>query len=928
MTSIIKREGIDSIGRPLTNEEVDTNFISLDLDKLQRDGQIAMTGPLRTPGLRSTSQLNGLTVVNQAGQTVATFGKNNSRDLIIEGSLTLAGTGQGGLNLNGGDLETRNLTITGRIIYDELNGQYNVTNVGDVYYGVGSPDLLDSNKLIIQVDTIVKLVDRVGNFAVGETVIGQTSGATGILTRVLGDALYIRLQNLNMAFSPREFLFQDLTGGSVQGVVSQIINTSKLNTNHKIKVFGANAVGATVVDPTATALSLTKIGSLPGTEYTYRYWITQFRYSDGQISASRLVGSAPAPGPTSVVHGEVSEFNNDNYIKLTLARSSIEYGIAIYRSKNSAQPFQAQLIDILGPAELGTQTNNILYADFGTFSNTSWSTRDESGAFIVDSGIVHIPLIPNTIARAGWMTLTVDQVLDSSRIKLSQQVQLNSDSIIEFVHDNTDGLQEAIDNSRDLSLRNLILPNGVYYTSRLSIPNDFNLLGSGKLTVLKQIPWNFNYYNDAVTPTNKGNILYPQTPNNVNGIYVTNLQIDGNFTNNLKFSEVESNYVCSFKDGHNINFENVFINKVVGGGLYLYNSDLVRILNSEIINGSTSYRGTDLSPIYASQATRFTITGNVCENFISPLDVSVTNTGVVVGNTIRNCGSGLLVYGSGSLLSSPNLIMGPDNEYIPTPDTQDSDFNSVNILINPGVDYIAPVFLYLSRGTPVDLGDVDNLDSLNNPIPGTATQISSDIFVLTKLNNTEIVKVGPGLEAFDYSNNLSGQPIINIITSNTGDFGRNNGYFQFRVNASNATELPSLSTLINTHTNLVPGETIVGLAYRIKATQYTYTEVGERILISSGVYSTSGGDRFYTITLKNPEDYTVFSVGEVVKLFGHQTTPLITGIECTVNATIENGLFRQIRIQLPVGAPTPSNGGETGYVTIRNTIIIAKGRIL
>jgi hypothetical protein len=133
--------------------------------------------------------------------------------------------------------------------------------------------------------------------------------------------------------------------------------------------------------------------------------------------------------------------------------------------------------------------------------------------------------------------------------------------------------------------------------------------------------------------------------------------------------------------------------------------------------------------------------------------------------------------------------MGPSNEYLPSPDTQDSDYNSVNITINPGVDYTSPSYLYMTRGEPLHLGSGNKLDSslVPQPIPGTAISITSDIFVLTKLNNAEQQKV-----AWDYSNN-AGSPIINIITPDAGDFGRNNGYFQFRVTQANSLVLPALS---------------------------------------------------------------------------------------------------------------------------------------
>lgn len=911
MANITKRL---TVGRPLTNAEVDNNFDNLNTQKLEKDGSIAMTGNLQAPGLESTSAINGLRFYNEAGQLVATAGAGNSKNFVVEGNIDVGGSSGANINLNGGDIEAKNIYLTGRIVSSELNGQFNVANVGDVYTGVASADSVDG-KLRVTLDTIVKLVNKAGNFAVGQTVTGSTSQTAGVLTKVNGSILHVRLTNPATAFTVGESVVQSGTSGAVNGRVSEQINTGQLNDDHRMKVFGISTPAATPVDA-AEAGTMTKVGTLSGTQSTYHYWITQFRMDNGQISAARKLSG-------SIVHGAVSLFNAENNITLTLARTNSNYGIAIYRA-TANDITAARLVEILGPEDLGSSTANIPYIDYGTFANTQWSTKDANGQYTVDSGVVHFPIAPNAVARLGWETFEVQEVINSSVVKFKTPANFNTGGAVELVHDNTVGLQAAIDTNRDLSLRNIVLPNGIYYTSRLDVPNDFVVLGSGKLTVIKQIPWNFNHYNDAVYPSNKGNIFKSQSSEPQN-IYFRDMTVDGNLVNNVRFEGIQSNYAIAIPNADNLNVDNMIIRDVPGGGLYAYNTNVVRVQDSEIVNGSLSYRGNDLGPIYAGQSTRLTITGNTCENFVSPLDVSVSNIGVVVGNTIRNCGSGLLIYGSGNLLSSPNLLMGPDNEFLPSPDTQDSDYNSVNISIVPGVDYTSPSFLFLSRGETVHLGSTDKIDLQGSPVLGSAVQLNSDIFVLTKLSNSEILKTD-----WDYTLN-AGQPIINIITPDTGDYGRNNGYFQFRVTKTNAEAIPNLAELLTTHSaGLVAGEQLVGLAYRVKATAYTYTDEGERLNILAGAFSTVGSDKFYTITLNNVNDYSIFTVGDKVKLFSHASTPDINNAEATVSQKIEDGLLRKIKILLPSGTDLSnvSNGGNTGYVTIQNTFIIAKGRIL
>ena len=47
---------------------------------------------------------------------------------------------------------------------------------------------------------------------------------------------------------------------------------------------------------------------------------------------------------------------------------------------------------------------------------------------------------------------------------------------------------------------------------------------------------------------------------------------------------------------------------------------------------------------------------------------------------IRNCGTGIRIYGAKSANTENNLVLGPDDEWIPTEDIYDSDYNSVNII--------------------------------------------------------------------------------------------------------------------------------------------------------------------------------------------------------------------------------------------------------
>lgn len=903
MATIIKRL---VKGSPLTNAEVDSNFDNLNIDKLEKDGSVPMTGALQTTGVQSASSTDGLRLLNENGDLVATIGPNNTKNLIIEGNIEVGEQSSGvDLNLSGGDITARNIFLSGKVISSELGVQYGVSGDGDIFKGTGE---VISNKLVVTVDVILKLITVVGSFNVGNEISGSESGATAVVTKVEGNNLYVKLDDPNNSF----VIGDTVSYFSNSGLLSIIIDSSSYRPGQYAKLFGASVPGTPTPVSTPAAVA-SKVGT--GTGVTYYYWIAQFKYNDGKIAGVRKISG-------NITHRPANEFNTENHISLNLSRTSQEYGILVYRGVVDDLS-QSNLLEVLGQDSLGSSTANITYIDYGNFANTDWSTKNDFGLYTADSGIIHFPLVGSSVVLQGWIKATVESIDNVEQITFDAAYELNDSNRIEFVHDNTEGLQEFIDDQRRLNVLGADFPNGVYYTSRLKVPSNFEISGSGKQTIFKQIPWNFDYWDDAQNVNQKGNIFVPLEAEPRN-IFFKNVSVDGNFINNARYAEFASTYLINLPFGENLNFISMQVINSTGGGINTFESKYVRVQDCEVLNGGgVSYLGNNLSPIFAGSSEYLTVTNNLFENFLSPADVSVSRIATVVGNTIRNCGSGLLIFGAAHLVSSPNLLMGPDNEFLPSPDTFDSDYNAVNIMLEPGVDYVSPSYLYMERGVVSYLGSLNRQTDLAVPIPGTAVSLAASINLLTKLNNAEQLRT-------DYTNTSGGSPFINFISPDTGDFGRNGGYFQFKVLSSDISNIPTLSQLITANQGiLVEGEQVMGLVYRVLATTYTYTDENEIIEISESVFSTSGGNKFITITLSNPADFATFVINDRVKIFAHSSTPDINNTDSTVTEKIEDGLTRKLKIQLPaeINLTGAVGGGQTGYITIRKTFIIAKGRI-
>jgi len=254
----------------------------------------------------------------------------------------------------------------------------------------------------------------------------------------------------------------------------------------------------------------------------------------------------------------------------------------------------------------------------------------------------------------------------------------------------------------------------------------------------------------------------------------------------------------------------------------------------------------------------------------------------------------------------------------------------VNIDIQPGVDYISPSLLYIREGDPMYLGS-DNIDG----VPGSAVELSADIKTLVKTDNVESFKSGA---AFDYTLNDSDDPIIEVgVNGDGGDFGRNNGYFQFRIIASNADDLPTYSDLKSQWEGTSPpsGENLIGLVYRVKATEYAYVgEDDDRLYVDRIDFEDVSGTAFVEFTLADDDEQNIFAIGDTIRVFGAEgITPDINGI---INITVTEKkvtsgryIVRGIAESIDATNSTNDTSGQTEkpYIGIQNTFVLAKGRI-
>jgi len=656
------------------------------------------------------------------------------------------------------------------------------------------------------------------------------------------------------------------------------ISTSRFFLGEKVKLFGVTLASDSIgIDNVPAGCSFEKIGSTTSGA-TYRYWLAQYDYRSGKVGASIQI--TPTGGVTMTTLGN---FNDLDHISLTINRTLTTNGILVYRSETS-NIGDAKLVAILGPKELGGSTTGITWKDYGSYERTEWSSKTAKNEF--DDDQIHFPNIATASAKKGW---AIDSVVSigSSSIDVNSNYTLNTTPTVKVVHDNTYAFVEAINDAINGDVRSLNLPAGTYLTHSVNIPTDFTLQGDGKSTVIKR-----QYFaNDSTDGAGNslgfnGKLLtIDGSPNNIT---LQNLTIDGNNTNNILFDGELDNYLVYFENITSSLISNIEIKNSSANGLYAYNSERLLLQGSSFIDGGLTDRYS-FYPLNAQESEVLRVNNCLFENYSGSVDISVTSVASITSNIIRNTGTGLRIYAASKINTSSNIVLGPSDEYIPTFDIYDSDFNSVNITVQRGIDFSSPVFLYLENGEAKD--------------------ISSSKVTITAGIGT-IVNIGLSSESL-------GTKFLNfnIPTADAGTFGRANGYVQVSLNSTQTNTLTVGSVL---------GYEIIGTEFLSIPTGLTGT-VG----IASGTWNVIGaGATNYTVTLSDFNQFSGISTGDVVKLLNHSVTPDLSATELIVESKIViNSGTKQLRLGLPSSVTSVANGNATGTINTKNTFIIAKGRV-
>ena len=291
------------------------------------------------------------------------------------------------------------------------------------------------------------------------------------------------------------------------------------------------------------------------------------------------------------------------------------------------------------------------------------------------------------------------------------------------------------------------------------------------------------------------------------------------------------------------------------------------IQNCNVFDNSTTYQTFD-SPLQATDATVLKVSDSA---FLSnPGPVDITTSEVVAFNSciIRNSGTGLRVFGSRSANTENNLILGPDDEWIPTEDIYDTDFNSVNITCDKttGTGTGGPIrFTYVEENIAKDLSN---------------TVLSTAVYKI-KLDNAgnELIDGGPILYRLD---DIISNPEISVL--NTSIYDQENGGVQIEIPSGTVPDgnvgiIYDITKTTGKAVHVIPFRKVFeqGL-FQTNYNYLNYTVVGNETVAVGGAddymiessVEYNGSSQRYIIAIRF-ENLADFGIGDIVTLREHNT---------------------------------------------------------
>jgi hypothetical protein len=474
-----------------------------------------------------------------------------------------------------------------------------------------------------------------------------------------------------------------------------------------ISNLGIESVG-TVVEPSAS------------TARTLNYYVYAFNPATGRLS--------PYVKPftlSGVFRDPQTQFNEDNYVRLTFTRQSSNWLPVIFRQWGTGG---IKYLGIPSNAIFGPSTT-VTFNDRGSTEIPTWDEqRMLSNEFFPEflRGIINFTggatvaktIITKRRLRIIGKNLSGTLECVDADSESGTFLDLQSTNVrVKFRFDDTKAFQEAIDFAALNQLKDVFIPAGTYSITNLrlyssSLPasgySGITIRGSGEGSAIKKMA-------TAINPINEFGLiglLGSGVSNRIAGVGFSNLSFDGNKTETFPLIPPEGdvygigdkyNDAIALEYADSVRITNCSFYNGAGAAAYILNSDKVHITNNRIFELSKPYE-LNVFPLKVRESSRVIAQGNLFENCSGQVDFTGIDASVINNNIISNCGeTGIQLNASETWNAQGNLTFNSSGSIVRSVDLYQNDYSRVSLDVKRGVAMTPIYFTVSDGGLPVSI---------------------------------------------------------------------------------------------------------------------------------------------------------------------------------------------------------------------------------
>lgn len=473
-------------------------------------------------------------------------------------------------------------------------------------------------------------------------------------------------------------------------------------------------------------------------------------------------------------------WNTEQYVQLNLSRTSQYVLPIIYRVWGS----RVEFLGVIGNNKIGYPGSGaIVFRDLGSTEIPSWEGEASLPSYMADlftTGAGEVTLIKGMTSKEILEIIPRGEGSQQSYIQcrnLSPNSSMAVGNTIRFRIDDTKYVRQAINLASTSQIKEVFFPAGIYNVrdsffsnSAQSNYSNISIRGVGGGSVIRRLPSTLSNPSTPGIINFTGQSVSPR----ISGVRVRSLAFDGNRNESFSLAPpISSEVSFQIKNADDVVVSDCTIMDSGGGGIAIYNSKGVSLLNNKVLRTGRAYEQV-VSPLFVDTSESVIAQGNLMEFATTGPQIISTEYSTINSNIIRGCGDrGLILETSSQWNAQGNLAYSDNDSIIRSIDTYNNEYSRATIEVRKGFS-LDPLYMTVTFGG-------ESVGIFKDSIDADIYQLNSDgVKTGNAVGSFRVLQTADQLEAGIFSITLPGgtsnQTVAGKTIIATGNLNNSAGY--------------------------------------------------------------------------------------------------------------------------------------------------------